>query len=245
MGMDTSALEGLGLTNNEIKVYACIAESGQVSATDIAKKTKLHRPNVYDALNRLAHEGFVSQVLLHEAKFYEIGSPEILIDVLKQKEARIRELIPQMMIAQKIQGSRSVVRINEGLFAFRQFMRKFLEMKKPIYAYGIPKDTVKLVGEGFMKEFHAERTSQKIEMMHIYDTDARERIEYLNSMPFTKAGYLPNLAESKMLTMVCGPLCTFTIFTIKPWLIIEVENEDLAEANRKYFSIMFKQCRLK
>jgi DNA-binding MarR family transcriptional regulator len=243
--MDTSALEGLGLTNNEIKVYACIAESGQISATDIAKQTKLHRPNVYDALNRLTHEGLVSQVLFHEAKFYEIGSPEILIDVLKQKEQKIRELIPQMMIAQKIQGSKSVVRISEGLFAFRQFMRRFLEIKQPIYAFGAPKDVVKWVGEGFINEFHAERVAQKIEMLHIYDTDAKERISALNTMPYTKAGYLPNLAESKMLTMVCGPLCTFTIFTIKPWLIIEVENADLAEANRKYFSIMFKQCKLK
>ncbi|MFH1915924.1 MAG: helix-turn-helix domain-containing protein [Nanoarchaeota archaeon] len=243
--MELTFLEGLGLTSNEIKVYTCIAQQGQLGPTEIAKNTKLHRPNVYDALARLVDKGFLSQVILSDTKYYEIANPHVLIDMLKEKEQQIQNMIPQMLLSQKINGNKNTIRLNEGIYSLRQFFRKCLEIKEPIYTFGIPQEIDTWIGEAFIREFHEERVRRMIEMSHIYGSDAQKRVAYLNTLSYTKAGYVPGLTSSKTFTMVCGNFTTFSIFSVNPWLVIEIENPDLAEANRKYFGIMYTQCKSK
>ena len=56
-------LEEFGLTQTEEKVYLVLSQSGISPASDIIKKTQLHRTTVYDVLNRLIEKGIVSFVI--------------------------------------------------------------------------------------------------------------------------------------------------------------------------------------
>jgi len=56
--METGILSELGLSKNEIEVYLTLLELGTSTAVHIAKAAKLHRPNVYDALDRLSKKAW-------------------------------------------------------------------------------------------------------------------------------------------------------------------------------------------
>ena len=72
--IDKMALTGLGLTNHEITVYLALLELGSAKVVEIANKCKLHRPNVYDALQKLIEKGVQSKAYffpcIHLQPFY-------------------------------------------------------------------------------------------------------------------------------------------------------------------------------
>jgi len=63
-------LEKLGFTLNETKTYLNLLNLGSCLASDLAKKTGLHRRPVYDALNRLIEKGLVSYTIKTGKKYY-------------------------------------------------------------------------------------------------------------------------------------------------------------------------------
>ena len=61
--MDESILLKIGLTGNESKIYMILLEMGEAIASDLAKKTDISRPHVYDSINRLMEKGLCSYVI--------------------------------------------------------------------------------------------------------------------------------------------------------------------------------------
>ncbi|MEK6887971.1 MAG: helix-turn-helix domain-containing protein, partial [Candidatus Aenigmatarchaeota archaeon] len=60
--MDVSALEGIGLTNAEIKVYLALLELGATKTGLLIEKSGLQSSVVYSALARLMEKGLVSSI---------------------------------------------------------------------------------------------------------------------------------------------------------------------------------------
>ena len=51
--MYTELFQQLGLVKNEARIYEALLKEGESSVGEIAVKSKVHRRNVYDTLNRL------------------------------------------------------------------------------------------------------------------------------------------------------------------------------------------------
>ena len=63
-------LTSLGLSKNEAKVYLALLDLGSATAGKIAEKSKVHRTNVYDALERLIEKGVVTYIFKKDIKNY-------------------------------------------------------------------------------------------------------------------------------------------------------------------------------
>ena len=61
-------LKEFGLTETEEKVYLSLLKQGTSLASDIIKKTQLHRTTIYDVLERLISKGFVSYIIQNKIK---------------------------------------------------------------------------------------------------------------------------------------------------------------------------------
>ena len=108
--------------------------------------------------------------------------------------------------------------------------------------YGIPKEAIKLM-ETFIIHFHERRIGMKIEMDHIYNEDAQDRISYLNKMQYTKAKYLPNEYNSPVSTNICGDEVVLILWTNNP-LVIQIINKDIAHQYQKYFDMIWKLAKV-
>src|SRR3989344_615527 len=87
----------LDLTTNEAKVYLELINLGSSLASDVAKKSGLHRRPVYDALDRLIKNGLISYWILSGKKYFQTHSPERLLSVLKDKEAEVKQILPELI----------------------------------------------------------------------------------------------------------------------------------------------------
>jgi len=124
--MNTEVLQELGLTINESKVYSALLEIGQSPAGAVADKSKVHRRNAYDALNRLIEKGLVTHIIKLNKKYYEAVGPEKIVDLLKEKLNIANNLLPELLSRYKKSMSKRRIEVLEGIGGMKTFFRKLV-----------------------------------------------------------------------------------------------------------------------
>jgi sugar-specific transcriptional regulator TrmB len=231
-------LISIGLSKNEAKIYIELLSLGSSTVVMIAKKSKIHRTNVYDALDRLIEKGVVAHTIKENTAYYQAVDPDSLLNLLKDKEVQLKSIIPTLKLNYDLSKETTSTQIYEGVTALHNSFNRFLEVNEPIYTFGVPNQAVKAVG-GFINEFHKKRIKKKMFMYHIYNEDAQERIIYLNNLPYTEARYLNKEYDSSIATTICGPIIMLAIFTNNPPVVIVIENQEIASAYKRYFDLLW------
>nr|MBC8444149.1 hypothetical protein [Candidatus Woesearchaeota archaeon] len=197
--------------------------------------------NVYDSLKKLTGKGLVAYVQRDNTTLYEATNPQALLRIIKEKENKVKGILPQLMMSKKLAQSRGEAHIFEGVQSFMNLLYGMLKYKEEFIAYGIPPIAPEVV-KTQIPHFHKERIAQKIAMRHIYNHDAKERITFLNKMALTSAKYLPERFDSQVSTVVCGEEVFLTLWT-KPLLNIQIKNKNVAESYKRYFSLLWEAAK--
>jgi DNA-binding MarR family transcriptional regulator len=238
-----NVLQELGFTKNESKVYLSLLYLGCCSAGKIAEHCKMHRTNVYDSLERLRDKGMVSVITQNETKMFEAAEPANLANLLEEKKARLNSVLPQLLLDKQL-ASKASASVHEGLTAFKMILYSLLEYNEPILVFGIPAIVPDLV-KSWINHFHAKRAAKKIKMLHIYNENAKERIEFLNTQPYTEARYLPHQLDSCVTTQICGNEVDIIHWLSEPITIVQIKNKPFADAYKKYFEVLYKTAKSK
>ncbi len=240
--MKEEVLSDIGFSKNESKVYLALLELGSCTAGKIADMCKVHRTNVYDALERLHEKGIVSFIMKDNNKYFEACDPESLLLSLKEKEAQLNSILPQLKLSKQLAQHKSEAHVHEGVTAFCRLLDHFLEYKDPILVYGIPPVAPEML-KTFIPHFHKRRIAKKIVMKHIYNHNAQERIKYLNTLPLTEARWLPEKYDSLVSTNICGDEVFLTLW-INPPHSIQIKNKTIADAYKNFFELLWKEAQV-
>lgn len=120
-----AALKEIGLSKNESLVYLNLLELGQVRVTDLSKKAKLYRSNVYESLNSLEEKGLVNSYEENKIKHYMAEDPSRISILMQKKHDLVNQILPMLELKQKIASQEkniSIYHISELknlLFAIR------------------------------------------------------------------------------------------------------------------------------
>ena len=74
--MEAKILKGIGLADNEIKIYTTLLKTGAITAYELSTKTGIYRTHVYDKLERLMEKGLITHVYQGSKKYFQATSPE-------------------------------------------------------------------------------------------------------------------------------------------------------------------------
>lgn len=234
-------LVDIGLSKNEARAYLSIAELGLTSIGNIAKHSKIHRTNVYDAVEGLLKKGVVSYILKDNVKYYQMTDPTNILNVLKEKEDKIKNILPKLLLLSQLNTPQSKAQILEGIPAAKMAMENFLSYGKTIKVMGVTSGVSGLLGS-FLTQFHKKRIAKKIVMKHIYNSDAHERIKYLRNLAYTEVKVLPSDYDSPVATNIVGDEVTL-IFWDKHPIVIRIVSSSIAKAYSKYFDILWKDAK--
>ncbi len=240
--MDSSTLKEIGLSGNEIDVYIALLKLKSSSANEISKHSHVHRTNVYDTLTSLIEKGLVSYTSKEGKKLFTAEEPEKLLLLMKEKEERLRELIPQLKFLRIKTDELPEVNVYKGITAFRMMLEGFLEKNETIYVYGAPAYAIETLGP-FIHSFHKRRISKKIKMLHIYNQSASERVKLLNKMKYTEAKSLPAWYQSFVSVNICGDEVVFMFWAgleSKQLPVIRIKNQTMADSFKKQFYLMWE-----
>jgi len=235
-------LKSIGLTENEIKIYLDLLKNGLSSVLDISRRTKIYRSNTYDAIKGLADKGFVIETIEEKKKLFKPISPERIKDYVLQKEYEVDSILPGLKELLNTSEEKENVSITKGLFAMRNTFYDLLELKQPIYAYGISEKAAEFVGLGFLDEFHKKRIKMKIPMKHIYNHESKDRIKNLNKRKYTEAGYLSREYAADAPTNICGDTVIFFVLS-NPVSIIKIKSKMIADTYHKFFEVLWNNAK--
>jgi len=113
--MNIKALEDIGLTKGEIKVYIALLELGNSSAGKILEKAEIQNSVFHFCVNRLIEKGLVSYVKKNKFRIYSATNPENFIIYIKDKEKQIIKLIPELKAKQTHFKEEQEVELFEGI----------------------------------------------------------------------------------------------------------------------------------
>jgi len=135
--MNTNALEKIGFTKGEIKVYFALLELGNTTSGPIINNSQIARSKVYDILEKLKQKGLVSEVIKSGTKHFQAASPERILDYIKTKERELKkeeqsfkEILPSLIAKQKFQEQKQEVKVYVGFEGAKTFYNEILSQLK-------------------------------------------------------------------------------------------------------------------
>jgi sugar-specific transcriptional regulator TrmB len=241
MGEIEESLMNSGLSKIEVDTYIIILTNGPISAGRVAKLTHNYRANVYQAIERLKSKGIISETQGKKSKLFEALSPNHILNDFDKKKSALERIIPILNQMKTTSIATTSMRIIEGVNGWKHLLDEFIEIGEERVVYGIPKEVEML--SDFFKQYHKKRAQKKIWLRHLFNYEARERINITNKLPYTQSKYLPKEFDQPVSTSICGPLVALTVYQGKHIVTILIENQIIADAYRKYFEYLWKKSR--
>lgn len=245
--MDFSFLQEIGLTQNEVTIYEAVLKLGSTPSGRITYETGLHRSRVYEGLNRLAEKGLVSFVKKGTITYFEATSSEKIVDVLEEDKLRIDEkilkakaFIPQLNQFRESKPTAEAY-ILQGVEGFKAMRRDSLKYAKKdlllIGAIARENEVMPL----FFEKWDKERQEKKILLRTLYKSDARGK-PLLGRQKLAEYRYLPPHISNPAVINVYGNRVVNVLWKENYPLCFMMVNQDIADAYRKYFEILWKNA---
>lgn len=252
----------LGLTSNEVEIYLTLLNKGEISVNEIGSSSGLHRQVCYDALDRLLEKGVVSYIIKNNKKFFKALKPDKIIDYLderkqeiEQKKQDINSIMPQLLGMFSTEKEETEVEVIKGKMVLRtvynDIIRTLKETKKEngkemiketkegqrkvMYAMGIEETKFlefdKIAIEQYINRMRKNRFKEKLL--------ARESAATFFEGSQSEYRLIPNHLFNPNPTHIYGDKVAMIIWGNPVYGII-IRNKQVADANRKYFEMLWK-----
>lgn len=233
--MNLEILKEAGLTHNESLVYKALLEIGPSLAGQISRKTGLHRRTVYDVIEMLIKKGLVGYIMKNNRKLFESSSPERFLDILKEKENSINEMIPEMMNIYSKTKEKQETNFYKGRQGLKTILEDQLEEgTDEILILGASPLAYKIL-EYYFKWFDLKRKTRKIKTKIIFNKKDKKI-----KVPFSEIKYLPQKYSSPLAVNIYRDKVSIILWSEENPIAIVIKNKYISEGYKKYFELMWR-----
>jgi len=156
-------LQKLGMTKSEAIVFELLVKYGEISGSQLAKKSGIDRSTTYNLLDSLNKKGFVSYVIKNGLKTYQLSNPENIKKFAEEKVQIANSLIEEIKKISKKEHQEEIVEIYEGKNAPRVMYNLYVNQKNQKFltygGYGKMFSTLEPEMVGYIKKFRINKNS--------------------------------------------------------------------------------------
>jgi len=225
-------LKEVGLSKNEAKIYQMLLESGPALVGEVSLKTKIHRRNVYDSIEKLKEMGFASWTLKNNRKYFEAVDPKRIMDIFDEKKEKVREIIPKIKMKNYKEQN---VRVYTGSEGRKIIFEDKLRYKGEQLVLGAHQPASKM---SYINLYHRKRIAKRIHLKMLYPPNSLDAAKYFSKLKYVKVRILPKiLSEAPIAINIYGDKVAFLLYDSEKHssLSILVEDKNLSEDFKKYF----------
>ena len=227
-------LQQAGLSDGESRVYLVLLKLGSSPVNKIKEETKLHRTTIYDFIEKLLNKGLASFVIKNGTRYYKAAHPDKLLDLIKEKEDNIRDILPDLVKLAQIKREEINVEVYKGKEGFKTILNLVLKEKKELLGIGIDESMFEAVFPFEIKQYFRKEKLAGIKERRI----TFEGAKFVYKQPNIKYKYLPKEYFNPT------PMFTFGDYTCviiwEPLTVISIKNENVADSYRKQFELLWK-----
>ncbi|MEK6910831.1 MAG: helix-turn-helix domain-containing protein [Nanoarchaeota archaeon] len=247
--MEIKALEEIGLTVGESKVYLALTRLGLCKTGKLAKEASVSSSKVYKILDRLEKKGLVGFIMKGKVKNYRAMEPRNIIRYIEEKERELEEkkkvmeeLLPKLEKELENAGKQPEAAIYfgyKGVTNIFNNLREELKKGETYYVMG--------AGYGFhdvekLKDFfhihHKKRAEKKIRVKMLANHDVRESIIEPNSWA-KELRFLPQNLITNMEIVIYRNKVAIIIFAVEPYVFL-IESKEVSSSFMHYFNTLWK-----
>lgn len=237
-------LTKFGLIPNEAKVYDALLGLGEASTQQISLKANIHRRTVYDELKKLIEKGLVNESIVKGEKRFVATNPERLIEILKEKEQMINNVLPEMKTKYKALEQKEEARFFRGIEGFKLYLQAILDEGKDVYFIGAKAFWLDPRLQHYLRHFDKERKKRGIKFYHIFDYEVKEKRTEILKLVGKPYKFFPKKYSSQTAVDIFGDYVV-TFVGVEPGKLHEeplqfmLKSKELAEGYRKFFQFMW------
>ncbi len=244
--MDAAALEKIGLTRGEARVYLAMLNLGATKTGPLASKAGVSSSKVYKILGRLEKKGLAGHILKGGVKLFQAMPPRRIVEYLEQRQdelgkeiAAAEGMLPELELQHRT-GGRMEAAVFLGFKAVTNLFKVMLDE--------IPRGGEYFViggnyGQGvpglreFFYAYHRIRARKKVKANILANFGAKPFVKtsFLNS----EIRYLPEYMVSNMQIAVYGNKAFIAVWSHEPVGFV-LENEEAVKGFKSYFDALWK-----
>lgn len=248
--MIVSALEKIGLTQGEIKIYLALLELGSTTTWNLTKKSGVSGSKVYEVLERLQNKGLTTSIEKNNVKYFEAVNPSRILDYLEEKKTQIDEekievqkIIPKLLLKQR-SSPKSEAKIFtgwEGLKTANEDIIATLNKGQEWLSMGLTEQPKSW--EIYFTKRQKVRAQKGIIHKHLLNEKYKELYKSRKSLPHTSFRFLPKSFEMPTSTEIYANKVIIMIILQESPMAIMIESGPVAESFRKYFYAIWKTAK--
>lgn len=229
-------LEDIGLSKNQSRIYLALLELGPCLMGQLCSKTKIHRRNVYDAIEMLRDKGFVSSTMVNNRNVFEAVDATRILDMIDERRANIAAFLPQLMSKQNRKGT--LVRVYTGLSGRKIIFEDKLKYAGEQYVLGAHHPSGRI--SAYLENYHRRRIQNKIALKMLYIKEDKETARVFAKYKFIQLRLLPKKFASPIAINIYGNKTAILLGSdaAEPISIL-IEDEGLSADFRTYFEMLW------
>ncbi len=240
------ALEEIGLTKSEIKVYLALLKLGPSTTGPIINEAHIANSKAYSLLDKLTEKGLVTYYLSDNHKFFKAAPPYTIRDFIAQKkkkideqEKQIEKMMPALLALQQTHKEEKEASIFSGANGIRTALRMVVDELTPgeeVHIMGTYK-----FGPDFLPHalfFQTIRSKKGVKARFLMNDDAAEIAQRFQKFQPVEVRFLPKEIVNPAIFLVWKDKTIislpndFTMFLIK--------SQTAANAFDAYFKLLWK-----
>ncbi|MFA5856553.1 MAG: helix-turn-helix domain-containing protein [Candidatus Pacearchaeota archaeon] len=236
------AFESVGVPKMQTIVYLDLLKNKESTATQVSKRTKMHRANVYDTLTKLKERNLVYLSNKEGKQVFAALSTDLILNEEKDKLENLKSAM-NFIKTTYISGSTPKVYTLEGLNAVKSILLSLLERKSEVWIYGLAENEniINILNDKLMHSFHIERIKKHISLKLLFYKIPNEEIKTLSNLKYTEARLLPLNQQSKnsqITQIVCDGSVYITLW-IHPIFTIVIENDLISKEYLDFYNLLW------
>lgn len=226
-----SALQNFGLTDAEVKVYTYLLQSGEATASQIAKKTGTNRTFTYDRLKKLGDIGLVSSVIKDNKKCFMAAEPSQLLAILEEREEQIKNILPVLEKLKRTVRVGADVEVYSGIKGVKTALNLMIKEKRTICLHGTLDKFQEIMPTHF-GIWNTRRINEKINM-RILSSEAI-------NLDYAESGLLSEEEQTNTSNFVFGNITLIVMWSDYPIAII-IKSREMAQNNLAFFNTIWNR----
>lgn len=232
--MNKEILEQAGFSKGEVEVYTILLKIGESTASDIAKHSKIARPNIYDYLNKLREKGMIGFITKSGKLRYIPASPNKILNYLEEKTALIKEDLPNLLKLYNQDKEKNIVEVYESVGGYKTLMNDIIKNKENFVGWGASDKVKEVVPDYVIERYIKQRESKGIKARLIFSE--KEGVLKTSLSEFKS---IPKEFTSPSTTIIYGEKVAIMIYT-PIHLIIIIRSSTLAKSYKNHFELLWK-----
>lgn len=230
-----STLRDFGLTDNEATTYLVLLGLGSATASEITKKTQIHRINIYDILERLQEKGLVSFIMIGKRKSYEACNPEKILEIEERRRKSIKKIIPELTAARALSKGPSEATIYKEKAGIKTVLDEITKTKENIYLFASGGGFKEHFGE-YYEIWHERVRRSKAKMKVLISRKFKTPVKNLKLSDYR---YLPSEFVFPSTTVVYGNKLVIGMWSAHSIAIL-IRSKEIADSYKNFFKILWR-----